>query len=266
MRPDTETLQQRISSQAPTGRAFSDTNVSDISTSPNTIDVIRPQKYPRSSSPQRPASFHFDETDSALHKSSSQGNLRSKEKLPSVPNRTAMHELIRSKSSKKRLVKSKSMPDPESPNADRLLEVPFEDLMKGNVDKNILNGASSQGLDSKRRNSENKTRNGEDHFISGHHHNHQHDTREIYADIIEHDNPKSNAVCSQCLREGKRSINCHHNKDVITSVADVTLDENDVIESRQYRRQFSDILLIPGPFEDQDRLVSPDDSTPSNVL
>ncbi len=155
------------------------------------------------------------------------------------------------------------MPDPESPgNADRLLEVPFEDLMKGNFDKSILNGARSNSNSSSRNDSDLA-------FLSE-----THRSNGIYADIdsnkstrTNHDSiDGTNGVCGKCLREGQGSVGCSHLKDVIASINEINMDGTGGVEPRPYSRQLSDILLIPGPFEDQDKLCSPDESSAANIL
>ena len=221
------------------------------------------------SPPRRPASYHFNETEAAnIHKSVSQGELqiRNGSNLPSLPHRTQMHRLINRKS-KKGSNKSKSLTDQESPNSDdRLLEVPFEELMRGKIDKDIIRKTRNS-----HQSKDNPTNKSVSLFMSD---------ENVSRKTVGCDNggltenvgfSKSGStdikqVCSQCLRDGKTCIECEHSGERSASLDEVSLEDNELSKSRQYSRQFSDILLIPGPFDDQDKLGSPEDSGTNNVL
>lgn len=269
IRPDTETLQQRIS-QVPLDRTLSEANESDTSPS-----VERTRRETESSF-ERPRSFHDDKIDifENIHKSKSSGDInnRGSNKLPAPPNRTQMHKLINRKS-KKMTKRASSMPDPESPrSADLLLEVPFEDMLKGNaatVRRNTIqggddvdfaphkNGVHADGITMDKR--------GEQGNIYPR--NEAVSKRGKHIELNEIKKQEYGAtVCLECLRSGRKCIDCIHRKQSPVSVEDVNFGDGELTGARPFNRQYSDILLIPGPFDDHDQIAAIDESSVGNTL
>ena len=229
------------------------------------------------SSFERPRSFHDEKIDifESIHKSKSSGdiNKRGSNSLAAPPNRTQMHKLINRKS-KKMLKRASSMPDPESPtSADLLLEVPFEDMLKGNA-ATVRRNTIQEGDDSDFSPHKNGV-----HTTDGITMSKRGEQRNIYSgneavpkrgkniELNEIKNQEYGAtVCLECLRSGRKCIDCIHRKQSPVSVEDVHFGEGDLTDARPFNRQYSDILLIPGPFDDHDQIASIDESSVGNTL
>ena len=199
-----------------------------------------------------------------LHKAKSQGNLvnnGNSRTLPTPTNRTQMHKLLRSKKSVSR---SKSVPDKDAQSAaDRLLEMPFEEIAKGGLNKPRSHTAGEGSIfeseiDNKPSNEKAK---------SGRFHSEKPldmGTSNAFKRYRQVDGTSqteySDSACLDCLRNGNRCDECIHKKSRPVSLGEVHFEEGDVNESRLYSRQYSDILLIPGPFDYHDQIAAIEDA------
>jgi len=250
VRPDTETLQQTISSQVPRARTISDNDELDAGAA--TVDGTLSK------------SREMEGISRPIHKAKSQGNLvnnGNSRTLPTPTNRTQMHKLLRSKKSVSR---SKSVPDNESPTAaDRLLEMPFEEIAKGGLNKprshtagegsafdsEIDKRSSNEKVKSEGFHSEKPLNVGTSNALNKYHQGDGTSQTEY-----------SDSACLDCLRNGNRCVECIHKKSRPVSLGEVHFEEGDVNESRLYSRQYSDILLIPGPFDYHDQIAAIEDA------
>ena len=253
VRPDTETLQQTIS-QVPHARTISDNDESDAV--PASVDL----PLSKSRDFGRKKSGHSDNVDTiTLHKAKSQGNLinsRNINTLPAPANRTQMHRLLKSKKS---LTRAKSIPDWESSTAaDRLLEMSFEEMAKGNFNKPRRHTfAEDSTVDT-----ENGTDPNAEKVLSMKSQNVA--TSNVLNKYNKVDSTLqteySDGICLDCLRSGNKCVDCIHKKPRPVSVGEVHIEEGDVKDSRLYNRQYSDILLIPGPFDYHDQIAAIEDT------
>ena len=172
-----------------------------------------------------------------------------------------MHKLLKSK---KALSRTKSVPENEaSTAADMLLEMPFDEMTKGNLNKLRRHTFQEDSvLDSEAGNSPNSEKGKSEGLHSEKSHNVA--TSNVINKYHQVDNTVkteySDGICLDCLRSGNKCIDCVHKKPRPVSVGEVHFEEGDVSESRLYNRQYSDILLIPGPFDYHDQIAAIEDT------
>ncbi|XP_065056759.1 UV radiation resistance-associated protein-like [Rhopilema esculentum] len=271
VKPDTETLQQRIS-LIPHGRTLSETDEPDSGVAVNSPVAKRDD----SRSSERPRSFHSVEMNDyeALHKSKSQGSLQNQggnSGLPAPSNRTQMHRLISFKS-KKGPSRARSLPDRESPTSSNLLlQVPFEEMVQGkveNVRRNTLQDIPSGNYENGFQKLPEKGLSSD--VINSQYGDFVMDSGKIktgrVAPKFEQDDC-TDKFCLECLRNGDKCIDCTHRNHDPVGVEDVQFDESKLPDTAGlYSRQDSDILLIPGPFDDHDKIESIEDTKCANAI
>ena len=172
-----------------------------------------------------------------------------------------MHKLINRKS-KKSLTRTRSVPDKESPtSADRLLEVPFEEMAKGNLSNprrhTIHEDSLFESSDENGPRNEKTTSVESQKVATSNAFNKYHQVDSALPTEY------SDGICLDCLRNRNKCIDCVHKKPRPVSADEVHFEESDASQSTLYARQYSDILLIPGPFDYHDQIASIEDPTNS---
>lgn len=253
MRPDTETLQQTIS-QVPRRRTISD---SEETVGATTVDG----SYSINKAAGRKEVAVSDRILDSMHKSKSQGNLINSVKgnaLSAPANRTQVHKLI-NRRAKKGLNRTNSAPGNESPAvADRLLEMPFEEMaIRGRNSPRRHTIHEDSAFDSSCENGpkvENTQGIVESQNVA---------TANVFNKYHQVDSAVpteySDGICLDCLRNGNKCIDCGHKMSRPVSIDEVAFEGSDISDSKLYNRQFSDILLIPGPFDYHDKIGSIED-------
>lgn len=255
VRSDTDTLQQTISQVSQPRTISSDDEIDAGAITGGSFS--RNQFTSRRESSQ---SERIGDVD-AIHKSKSQGNLTSNRKdsaLSAPSNRTQIHKFITRKS-KKGLSRAKSVPEKESSSSvDKLLEMPFEEMAKAGLKNPRRHTVNEENVsDSQRKigpGSGEESQEGLVEFQNV-------ATSNVFNKYHQVENAEySHGVCLDCLRNGNKCIDCVHKNPRPVSESEVHFEDSDASGSRLYNRQFSDILLIPGPFDYHDKISSIEDT------